>query len=78
MAEDVKDWKDRLTKEEQGFSQTFLDFFKVTLTLPVDTLIIISYFPLEVRMMLAGSAALRHYTLSHAHDRNSWHKVYLQ
>src|SRR6056300_1514775 len=60
MADDVKDWKTRLTKEEQGFLTNIFRFFTqgdidvaggyVTNYLP--------YFPQpEVRMMLAGFAA---------------------
>ena len=60
MAEDVKDWKDRLTKEEQGFLTNIFRFF-VQGDVDVAGGYINNYLPYfpqpEVRMMLAGFAA---------------------
>ena len=60
MAEDVKDWKDRLTKEEQAFLTNIFRFF-VQGDVDVAGGYINNYLPYfpqpEVRMMLAGFAA---------------------
>ena len=69
-AEDVKDWKDRLTKEEQAFLTNIFRFF-VQGDVDVAGGYINNYLPYfpqpEVRMMLAGFAARELLTLLRMH-----------